>query len=496
MKGTRFPVKMLPWFALAAALAGVTWWQIGARQPEPNAAMAAGVVTAPAVLDRFVEEILESGEVESSSNVEIRCQVETGSAGVAILEIVPEGTYVQPGDLLVRLDDADLRSRLITRQIDTNTTRAALAQSQADLQKAHLELQEYKSGLYREQEEKMESEEFVAKENLRRAEEYLRYSESLAEKGYVSPVQLEADRFALEKAAKELEVAQTRLEVLRLYTHKKVLTELEANIETAMARLSATERANQIDAEQLAQAEAQVALCMIKAPAAGQVVYANDGSGNGERLIEEGRTVRENQRIIRLPDPKRMQVRAEINESRIDQIRPGMTARIRIEALPGGDLAGELVKVTEFPLPSANVYVSHIKNYGATVLIDNPPSGLRPGMTAELAILVSEESQALQVPVQSVVERDKRYFCLVGGPAAEGPLKVREVEMGASNQNSVIIVAGLDEGEEVVLNPSSYIDELPLPDASELAERRDADQKLLARRQRQQANLAASDNPS
>jgi RND family efflux transporter MFP subunit len=486
---------MLTWCAVIAAVAAVAWWRTGARRPDPAAATTAGVVTTPAVLDRFVQEILESGEVESSSNIDIRCEVETGAAGVAILEIVPEGTYVQPGDFLVRLDDADLRSRLVTRQIDVNTTRAALAQAQADLQKAQLELQEYKSGLFREQEEKLESEEFVAKENLRRAEEYLRYSESLAEKGYVSPVQLEADRFALEKASKELEVAKTRLEVLRTFTREKVLTGLEANIETAAARLSATERAHQIDLEQLAVAEAQVALCRIVAPAAGQVVYANDGSTNGERLIEEGKTVRENQRIIRLPDPKRMQVRAEINEARIDQIRPGMTARIRIEALPGGELTGELVKVTEFPLPAANVYVSHIKNYGATVLIDNPPEGLRPGMTAELAILVSEENQALQVPVQSVVERDKRFFCLVGGTAESGPLRAREVELGASNEKNVVIEAGLDEGEPVVLNPSAYIDTMTLPDASELAERREADRKLLARRQ-QQASLAGSDNPS
>src|SRR5690606_25745436 len=57
----------------------------------------------------FLHEVVERGEVESSSNVEIRCEVESrNSAGTAILEVVPEGTEVEAGDILVRLDSSAL----------------------------------------------------------------------------------------------------------------------------------------------------------------------------------------------------------------------------------------------------------------------------------------------------------------------------------------------------------------------------------------------------
>ena len=46
------------------------------------------------------------------------------------------------------------------------------------------------------------SAEFVAKENLRRAEEYLVYSKKLSAKGYVSEAQLEADQFSVEKGGR------------------------------------------------------------------------------------------------------------------------------------------------------------------------------------------------------------------------------------------------------------------------------------------------------
>jgi HlyD family secretion protein len=485
MKPTRkYSPKALVCILLILTVAIGATWKFRDNQSGKGQDISGEILTAPAVVGRFVQEIVESGEIESSSNVEVRCQVGTGSAGIALLEVVPEGTYVEPGDFLARVDDSNLKERLITRQIDVNMSQAALAQAKADLENAKLELQEYESGLFREEEEKLESEEFVARENLRRAEEYLQYSENLAAKGYVSAVQLEADRFALEKASKELAVARTRLEVLRKYTKEKMLSTFSANIETATVKLSSAQKAYEIDKAQLEEVEAQLKLCVIRAPAAGQVVYANDPTAEAP-LIQEGKMVREMQILFRLPDPKRMQMRAQVNESRIDKVRPGMPVRIRVEALPGGELMGELVKLTEYPIRSANVYVSHIKNYGATILIDNPPEGLRPGMTAEATILLSEEAKALQVPIPSVVERDGRYFCVVAGTNG-GPIRVREVDIGPANQEAIIIEAGLKEGEQVALSPSTFIDRLSLPDASE----------LIARREPQRQAPAPGANPS
>ena len=487
--------KVLVWILPLLAVATGIYLKFGPRDSGRPSGLPSEVLTAPAVVDRFVQEIVESGEIESSSNVEVRCEVSTGSVGVALLEVVPEGAYVQEGDFLARVDDSGLKDRLITRQIDVNMSQAALAQAKADLENARLELQEYKSGLYREQEEKLESEEFVARENLRRAEEYLQYSENLAAKGYVSGVQLEADRFALEKASKELEVSRTRLEVLRKYTREKMLSSFEANIETAAVRLSSAQKAFEIDKSQLEDVETQLKLCVIKAPSAGQVVYANDNATSDQPLIEEGKMVREKQILFRLPDRNRMQMSAQINESRIDKVRPGMPVRIRVEAIPNGELVGELAKLTEYPIRSANVYVSHIKNYGATILITDPPEALRPGMTAEATIVLSEAPEALQVPIQSVVERDKRFFAVVSEEG--GGLEVREVIIGPANQQSIVIEVGLDKGEQVALSPSTFIDQLTLPDPKDLVARKEAAKRLLAREpQRQTAQAQSPQNPS
>ena len=140
-----------------------------------------GPMTATANVRPYVEEVVERGEVASSSNVEIRCMVQSKSAlGTPIIEIVPEGTYVQKGDFLVKLDDSSLQADLVQQRITCHTTRALLTEARADSEAAELAYNEYESGTFKQELGVVESERFVAQENLRRSEEYLRYSMKLA----------------------------------------------------------------------------------------------------------------------------------------------------------------------------------------------------------------------------------------------------------------------------------------------------------------------------
>ncbi len=410
-------------------------------------------LTATAISGPFLQQVIERGEVESSSNVEIRCQVQSRIAnGVPIIQIVPEGTYVQEGDFLVKLDDSVLQTEVVQLQIACNTSRAMSVEAQAEHEAAKLALQEYESGTFRQEEGAMQSEEFVAKENLRRAEEYVSYSKKLAARGYVTEVQLEADRFAVEKARNELASARTKLEVLHRYTKLKTLNKLKADVQTAEARMKSRENSHQLDLDRLQTIEDQLAKCIITAPTSGQVVYANQGSNSGEPLIAEGKIVRERQIIIRLPDPKRMQVTARVNESRIDRVKNGMIARIRLDAFPEVELTGTVREVSEYPLPAVSAY-STMKEYAAAIDIIDPPPGVRSGMTAQASIEVEKLDQAVQVPLQAVIERDDRFFCIV---EHDGEYAAREVNVGHSNDQVVVIQDGLQAGDRVVLAPQNY----------------------------------------
>ncbi len=445
--------KLLVWGTPVVAL-GLVLLLTGASRSKKHNAWGddqKAPLTAAAVSGPFLQQVIERGEVESSSNVEIRCGVQSRqSAGIPIIQIVPEGSYVKEGDFLVKLDDSTLQTDVVQQQIGCNTSRALSVEAQADYDATKLALQEYESGTFRQEEGTLLGDEFVARENLRRAEEYLRYSQKLAARGYVTEVQLEADRFAVEKARNELKAAETKLEVLHRYTKLKTLNKLKADVETAQARLKSRENSHKLDLDRLKTLEDQLSKCIITAPTSGQVVYANLASG--EPLIAEGKLVRERQVIIRLPDPKRMQVTARVNESRIDRVKTGMLTRIRLDAFPEVELTGTVREVSEYPLPAVSVY-STMKEYAAAIDILEPPPGVRSGMTAQASIEVEKIDQAVQVPLQAVLERDDRFFCIV---EHDGEFVPRELLVGHSNEQAVIINDGLQAGEKVLLAPQTY----------------------------------------
>lgn len=453
---------------VAAGLTAGVWQWLGARG---RTSRSGKPLLAAAHLGPFIHEVIERGDIASSSNVDVRSEVRqrTNNGGVAILEIVPEGAYVRPGDFLVRLDDSALQFELLQQQISVKNSEALVSQAETSLETAELAVEEFESGTYKQGVEELQALLLVAQENLRRAEEYLHYSERLAAKGYVTNIQLDADRFAVLKAKKDFAVAETKLNILTNFTKEKTLKRLESDVQAAEAKLRATKDSHQIELDRLKNVEEQIAKCRITAPVNGQVVYANDSGRSSDVLIEEGRMVRERQTIIRLPDHEKMQVVAKVNESHVDLIEPGQTVAIRVDALPGVELTGVVRKVAEYPLPTSS-YTAHVKNYATEIEIHDPPKDLRPGMTAEVAVLVEHREQALQVPVQSVVERAGHFFCIV--QAADEDLAAREVEIGATNDKFVVIESGLAADDQVCVSPQPYLTDMDLPEADDTSEPR------------------------
>ncbi len=354
-----------------AALGGVVWYTF------PNLSFSSqdtGPMLHTVTLGDFAHDITERGNVESASNVEIRCEVESrGSQGTMILELIDEGTHVEPGDILCTLDSSSLEQDLVQQQIVCNTSEASVIQATNAYETAVIAKDEYLNGTYLENQLTIAGEIFVAEENLRRAEQTLAYTQKLAARGYVTELAVEADLFSVEDAKKKLQQKKTEMDVLDKYTKVKMLKQLEADIKTTEAKLKSEEHSYGLDKQKLEDIQTQVEKCTIVAPDYGQVVYANvtDHRGGSEIIIEEGGSVRERQVIFRLPDPSRMQVKAKINEASVSMVREGMRAGIRLDAFPDMEMKGEVEKVNEYPLPTS-FFSGSVKEYETTIAIHMP----------------------------------------------------------------------------------------------------------------------------
>ena len=174
------------------------------------------------------------------------------TTGIAILRIVPEGTVVKKGDFLVELDSSALKAAADAQKILVNTAKAAEVEAHNIYDTAVIAKREYLEGTYMQERQTIESEVFVAEENLNRAKEYYAYSQKLAAKGYVNELQLEADHFAVEKAKKDLDTAKTKLKVLDEFTKPKMLKTLESDIVIAKAKWDSGKNSHELELEKLA----------------------------------------------------------------------------------------------------------------------------------------------------------------------------------------------------------------------------------------------------
>lgn len=426
------------------------------------------LITATVVKAPFDHIVLEQGEIESSSNIEVVCLVKSrgsGTGGTSILWVIDEGTKVEAGDKLVELDASQLEQTLNEDKINVIAAEANVTTAKAQVEQAKIARQEYLEGVYMTDERAILNEKLIAEQDLVKAQKALESSERLVAKGLIKSLQLDADKFAVAQARNELEAAEGRLRVLQNLTKKKMLVQFDSDIEAAQAQLSAYESELLQKQTELADTEQQIKNCIMTAPAAGVVVHANKFSsrgGNAEFVVEAGATVRERQELIYLPDPSKMQVKTKINESRITLIAEGMAVKISVSSLPGLTLKGRVTKVNRYAEPNSGFTSSGIKEYAVLVDILNPPEMIRTGMTAEVQIFVEQLDDAIQMPIQGLYEHDNKMYALI----QEGPKSFRtaEVTIGATNDTMATIKEGVKENDKVVLNLREHLNLMDLPD--------------------------------
>jgi HlyD family secretion protein len=141
----------------------------------------------------------------------------------------------------------------------------------------------------------------------------------------------------------------------------------------------------------------------------------------------------------------------------------GLDVLVHVDACGAETFHGFVDQVAQVP-NSASWPNINVKEYTTTIRLTDDIeklATLKPGMTAEVEIMVDRLESVLQAPIQSCVERGGRYFAWVQDDDSD--LTRHEIQLGKSNDVAAEIVAGLAEGEKVVLNPRSVLaDEVAL----------------------------------
>ena len=429
--------------------------------------------------------VIERGNLKAADSVVLKSEIE---GQTTILYLVPEGTQVQPGDLLCELDATQLFDKKVQQEISVRTAEASFIKSkqafqiqqsqnesdisQADqaLEFARQDLVKYQEGDRKLDELKADQAITVAEAEYKSAEGRFTWSQKLAANGFLTQIELEKDGLGLTTARVVLEQAQRERDLLLVYEIPRQLAELEADAREAerelermklraeartvdlKADVESDEAKFKLESEKLAKLLAQIAKARIVSPRAGMVVYAKqEGGGRMGQAdpIQEGTQVRERQEIITIPSATGMVAQASLHESVLKQVEAGQTCTVRVDALRR-DFRGRVAFVA--PLPDQNSWWANpnTRVYRTDVEIAGSHPEMRPGMSCQIEILVEEIPDTLFVPVQAVFRQKQQNVCFV---SKSGAVEGRPVEVGRYNDSWVQILSGLEEGQTVLLSP-------------------------------------------
>ena len=169
----------------------------------------------------------------------------------------------------------------------------------------------------------------------------------------------------------------------------------------------------------------------IKAPIDGVVTAVNASVG---QLLDEGSTA-----AVTLQSASEFNVVASVDELDIVNVKVDQGVNVEIDAYPNQTFTGTVKKISGVGTVSGGV-----ATYSVTVALDEAP-GLMDGMTASINIVTTDIQDALLVPVEAVsTSNNQNYVTLASGQTAN-------VTIGASNDEYVQILSGLEEGDSVLI---------------------------------------------
>lgn len=403
--------------AIIFSMAAVMALAIFARRRGTALATSRGADVVIAQRENFVRVLRLTGTTEAIRSRPILAPRLSGAQidSMVITELVPAGSRVRKGEVLVRFDPQaqikdlldkkgayeDLLDQIAEKKAAEDAARAKddteLKQAQDDLTKARLE---------------------VSKNDI-------------------------LSRIDAEKNVENLQEAQATLKQLQ-QTYRLKRQAAAANIETLRIQ------AGRAQATML-YAQGNEARMTIRSPMDGVVVLNTIWLSGRMGQVQEGDQVRPGVPFMNVVDPSRMEVMVNVNQEDLLALHLGQRARIHLDAYPSLSFSGRLDELT--PLGHSNEFSNMVRTFTALFSIDGTNTDLMPDLSAAVDVEMDQQKDALAVPIRSILDEGGHSYVWLS--TATG-FEKRAVSVTAENDAVAIIGSGLNAGQAVLSNAAAH----------------------------------------
>jgi RND family efflux transporter MFP subunit len=447
-----------------AALAGCVdrTAQMQARQTEALIKDPTVAVTVTVASPTTVEDTLDiTGSIETSDDVGV-----TGIVGGPLVAVyVKDGDQVKAGQVVARQDTSDYQARAETARAQVQAAKSALDQaksdaavgptksaaqvaaSQARLDQAKARLQRLINGARPEERAQAEAQVEKAKSDLDTSKSALDRAKRLYTEGAIAKAALEQAENAYAAALAAYESSLQNQRLVQNASRPEDITAAEQDVRAAEQQLSidkANQRLDVMYSQRIESAEAnwraaqhtlqlaQIALdnTTIRAPFSGRV------SG---KPLQAGTYVSPGVEVARIVGTGGAYFEAEVPESQVALVQPGMQVEVTIDALKGAKTTGTLVAVSPQATGAGRLFFARVR-------LDSVPEGVRAGLFARGTAILGRREGVFLLPSEAVrKDGAQSYVFLADGEKA----KRLDVTTGVRRNGSTEVV-GVTEGDRVV----------------------------------------------
>jgi HlyD family secretion protein len=317
---------------------------------------------------------------------------------------VREGQQVKAGELLMQLEDSDVR--------------AQVARAQAQLKGAEADQHAVQTGGTQEEVLTTRSDLVKAQTDRDTAQKNYEALRQLAKTGAAAPSEVR-------EAQSRLAAAEASLKLLQQKQQDRYSPPEVNKVQAEAAQARAT----------LAAAEDQLKHTEIRAPFEG-TVYSIP--------IKQGEYVQQGELLLQLANLQRVQVRAFVDEPEIGKLATGQPVNITWDALPGKSWHGE---ITQMPY---TITTYGTRNVGQVLCgVDNDDGRLLPNINVTVNVSIANKKDVVTVAREALHDDESGRFVYL---IRDGHLDRQPVEAGIANNTRIEITKGLEPGELVALN--------------------------------------------
>jgi macrolide-specific efflux system membrane fusion protein len=196
----------------------------------------------------------------------------------------------------------------------------------------------------------------------------------------------------------------------------------------------------------------------IEAPFDGTIIQRNVQPG--EVVIPGMTAMVEGKSALVLADMSVLLVKTDLNQIDVAQVKKGQSAEVTLDALPGKKFTATVTRVAA---AATTVNGRDTFPIEASLAANQDLSQIKPGMTADVRVLIEKKPKTLLLPIEAVLDEKGVHRVLklerANGDSTPTSRKV-DVTVGKRNDRDVEITGGLAEGDEVLIQPPAVKSEM------------------------------------